>query len=139
MCGEVHVGHLILKRMYAWYLPNAWVFPAPEWESSTAGRHNPSSYPWVPGPNQNQASVLAWRSCSARSSGKTKFCRIDEPVCHSEDEQLSFEAVRSIHKQMDDDANGNVDVEESDEKGFCKGSPFSPAHGAQCTKKELGG
>ncbi|XP_060086487.1 stromal interaction molecule 1-like, partial [Heteronotia binoei] len=43
------------------------------------------------------------------------FCRIDEPMCHNEDEQLSFEAVRSIHKQMDDDANGNVDVEESDE------------------------
>ncbi|XP_054829311.1 stromal interaction molecule 1 isoform X2 [Eublepharis macularius] len=36
-------------------------------------------------------------------------------MCHNEDDQLSFEAVRSIHKQMDDDANGNVDVEESDE------------------------
>lgn len=45
----------------------------------------------------------------------TEFCRIDKPLCHNEDEQLSFEAVRSIHKQMDDDANGNVDVEESDE------------------------
>ncbi|XP_058041240.1 stromal interaction molecule 1 isoform X3 [Ahaetulla prasina] len=44
-----------------------------------------------------------------------EFCRIDRPLCHDEDEQLSFEAVRSIHKQMDDDANGNVDVEESDE------------------------
>ncbi|XP_070605462.1 stromal interaction molecule 1 isoform X2 [Erythrolamprus reginae] len=44
-----------------------------------------------------------------------EFCRIDRPLCHNEDEQLSFEAVRSIHKQMDDDANGNVDVEESDE------------------------
>uniref|UniRef100_A0A7M4FJ37 Stromal interaction molecule 1 n=1 Tax=Crocodylus porosus TaxID=8502 RepID=A0A7M4FJ37_CROPO len=44
-----------------------------------------------------------------------EFCRIDKPLCHNEDEQLSFEAVRSIHKQMDDDANGNVDVEESDE------------------------
>ncbi|XP_054829313.1 stromal interaction molecule 1 isoform X4 [Eublepharis macularius] len=44
-----------------------------------------------------------------------EFCRIDEPMCHNEDDQLSFEAVRSIHKQMDDDANGNVDVEESDE------------------------
>ncbi|XP_078246703.1 stromal interaction molecule 1 isoform X5 [Pogona vitticeps] len=44
-----------------------------------------------------------------------EFCRIDLPLCHNEDEQLSFEAVRSIHKQMDDDANGNVDVEESDE------------------------
>ncbi|XP_067424399.1 stromal interaction molecule 1 isoform X7 [Emydura macquarii macquarii] len=45
----------------------------------------------------------------------TEFCRIDEPLCHKEDEQLSFEAVCNIHKQMDDDANGNVDVEESDE------------------------
>uniref|UniRef100_A0A8C6XR67 Stromal interaction molecule 1 n=1 Tax=Naja naja TaxID=35670 RepID=A0A8C6XR67_NAJNA len=44
-----------------------------------------------------------------------EFCRIDRPLCHQEDEQLSFEAVRNIHKQMDDDANGNVDVEESDE------------------------
>lgn len=44
-----------------------------------------------------------------------EFCRIDRPLCHDEDEQLSFEAVRNIHKQMDDDANGNVDVEESDE------------------------
>ncbi|XP_063162107.1 stromal interaction molecule 1 isoform X2 [Candoia aspera] len=44
-----------------------------------------------------------------------EFCRIDQPLCHNEDEQLSFEAIRSIHKQMDDDANGNVDVEESDE------------------------
>ncbi|NXG04805.1 STIM1 protein, partial [Sakesphorus luctuosus] len=44
-----------------------------------------------------------------------EFCCIDQPLCHDEDEQLSFEAVRNIHKQMDDDANGNVDVEESDE------------------------
>ncbi|NXA56272.1 STIM1 protein, partial [Nothocercus julius] len=46
---------------------------------------------------------------------RAEFCRIDQPLCHDEDEQLSFEAVRNIHKQMDDDANGNVDVEESDE------------------------
>lgn len=45
----------------------------------------------------------------------TEFCRIDQPLCHNEDEQLSFEAVRSIHKQMDDDADGDVDLEESDE------------------------
>ncbi|XP_060159584.1 stromal interaction molecule 1 isoform X9 [Globicephala melas] len=44
-----------------------------------------------------------------------EFCRIDKPLCHSEDEKLSFDAVRSIHKLMDDDANGDVDVEESDE------------------------
>ncbi|XP_066170304.1 stromal interaction molecule 1 isoform X5 [Sylvia atricapilla] len=48
-------------------------------------------------------------------SAIAEFCRIDKALCHDEDEQLSFEAVRNIHKQMDDDANGNVDVEESDE------------------------
>lgn len=42
------------------------------------------------------------------------FCRIDEPLCKDENALLSFEAIRSIHKQMDDDANGNVDVAETD-------------------------
>lgn len=49
---------------------------------------------------------------------QAEFCRIDKPLCHSEDEKLSFEAVRNIHKLMDDDANGDVDVEESDEVIF---------------------
>ncbi|XP_041653309.1 stromal interaction molecule 1a isoform X2 [Cheilinus undulatus] len=46
------------------------------------------------------------------------FCRIDEPLCKDENAILSFEAIRSIHKQMDDDANGNVDVVETD--GFLR-------------------
>lgn len=44
----------------------------------------------------------------------TDFCRIDDPLCKDENAVLSFEAIRSIHKQMDDDANGNVDVVETD-------------------------
>uniref|UniRef100_A0A8D1JJC8 Stromal interaction molecule 1 n=1 Tax=Sus scrofa TaxID=9823 RepID=A0A8D1JJC8_PIG len=51
----------------------------------------------------------------SEESTAAEFCRIDKPLCHSEDEKLSFDAVRSIHKLMDDDANGDVDVEESDE------------------------
>uniref|UniRef100_A0A667XBW4 Stromal interaction molecule 1a n=1 Tax=Myripristis murdjan TaxID=586833 RepID=A0A667XBW4_9TELE len=47
-----------------------------------------------------------------------KLCRIDEPLCQDENAVLSFEAIRSIHKQMDDDANGNVDVVETD--GFLR-------------------
>uniref|UniRef100_A0A6Q2ZAR1 SAM domain-containing protein n=1 Tax=Esox lucius TaxID=8010 RepID=A0A6Q2ZAR1_ESOLU len=46
------------------------------------------------------------------------LCRIDEPHCHDENTILSFESIRSIHKQMDDDANGNVDVSETD--GFLR-------------------
>lgn len=51
----------------------------------------------------------------AEESLQAEFCRIDPILCQKEDELLSFEAVVNIHKQMDDDANGNVDVEESDE------------------------
>uniref|UniRef100_A0AAZ3R1Y9 SAM domain-containing protein n=1 Tax=Oncorhynchus tshawytscha TaxID=74940 RepID=A0AAZ3R1Y9_ONCTS len=51
-------------------------------------------------------------------NGITELCRIDEPRCHDENSILSFEAIRSIHKQMDDDANGNVDVSETD--GFLR-------------------
>ncbi|KAG7321595.1 hypothetical protein KOW79_014453 [Hemibagrus wyckioides] len=47
-----------------------------------------------------------------------ELCRIDEPLCQDENAILSFEAIRSIHKQMDDDANGNVDVAETD--GFLR-------------------
>ncbi|KAK3531507.1 hypothetical protein QTP70_023864 [Hemibagrus guttatus] len=47
-----------------------------------------------------------------------ELCRIDEPLCQDENAILSFEAIRSIHKQMDDDANGNVDVAETDGVSF---------------------
>ncbi|XP_072547684.1 stromal interaction molecule 1a isoform X1 [Salminus brasiliensis] len=47
-----------------------------------------------------------------------ELCRIDEPLCQDENAILSFEAIRNIHKQMDDDANGNVDVAETD--GFLR-------------------
>ncbi|KAL4648527.1 stromal interaction molecule 1-like isoform X3 [Arapaima gigas] len=51
-------------------------------------------------------------------NGVSELCRIDEPLCQDENAILSFEAIRSIHKQMDDDANGNVDVVETD--GFLR-------------------
>uniref|UniRef100_A0A671SEG6 Stromal interaction molecule 1-like n=1 Tax=Sinocyclocheilus anshuiensis TaxID=1608454 RepID=A0A671SEG6_9TELE len=51
-------------------------------------------------------------------NGVSEFCRIDELLCQDEIAILSFEAIRSIHKQMDDDANGNVDVSETD--GFLR-------------------
>ncbi|XP_059390076.1 stromal interaction molecule 1-like isoform X4 [Carassius carassius] len=51
-------------------------------------------------------------------NGVSELCRIDELLCQDENAILSFEAIRSIHKQMDDDANGNVDVLETD--GFLR-------------------
>uniref|UniRef100_A0AAQ4Q6G7 Stromal interaction molecule 1a n=1 Tax=Gasterosteus aculeatus aculeatus TaxID=481459 RepID=A0AAQ4Q6G7_GASAC len=49
-----------------------------------------------------------------REGQSRTFCRIDAPLCKDENGILSYEAIRSIHKQMDDDANGNVDVSETD-------------------------
>nr|KAF6439139.1 stromal interaction molecule 1 [Molossus molossus] len=65
--------------------------------------------------HSEKATGAAGPGASSEESTAAEFCRIDKPLCHSEDEKLSFDAVRSIHKLMDDDANGDVDVEESDE------------------------
>ncbi|XP_064208859.1 stromal interaction molecule 1b isoform X2 [Anguilla rostrata] len=46
--------------------------------------------------------------------GLSELCRFEEALCQDENAMLSFEALRSIHMQMDDDANGNVDVSETD-------------------------
>lgn len=54
------------------------------------------------------------------------FCRIDEPLCKNENAVISYEAIRNIHKQMDDDANGNVDVVETD--GVSTRERASPAN-----------
>uniref|UniRef100_A0A8C1LJ81 Stromal interaction molecule 1b n=1 Tax=Cyprinus carpio TaxID=7962 RepID=A0A8C1LJ81_CYPCA len=48
----------------------------------------------------------------------SELCGIDELLCHDENSLLSFEAIRSIHKDMDDDADGSVDVTETD--GFLR-------------------
>ncbi|XP_069565770.1 stromal interaction molecule 1b isoform X5 [Brachyistius frenatus] len=42
-------------------------------------------------------------------------CVIDQQLCHDENSLLSFEAICSIHKLMDDDADGTVDTTETDE------------------------
>lgn len=43
------------------------------------------------------------------------LCAIDQQLCEDENSLLSFEAIRSIHKLMDDDADGTVDATETDE------------------------
>ncbi|XP_058271492.1 stromal interaction molecule 1b isoform X2 [Hemibagrus wyckioides] len=48
----------------------------------------------------------------------SEICTIDKVLCQDENAGLSFEAIRGIHKDMDDDANGSVDVTETD--GFLR-------------------
>lgn len=43
------------------------------------------------------------------------LCFIDQLLCRDENAQLSFEAICSIHKLMDEDDDGTVDMTETDE------------------------
>ncbi|XP_043997671.1 stromal interaction molecule 1-like isoform X2 [Gambusia affinis] len=45
----------------------------------------------------------------------TGLCAVDPPLCGDQNSFLSFEAIRNIHKLMDDDADGTVDAMETDE------------------------
>uniref|UniRef100_A0A672ZDB3 Stromal interaction molecule 1-like n=1 Tax=Sphaeramia orbicularis TaxID=375764 RepID=A0A672ZDB3_9TELE len=77
------------------------------------------SVQWLSGFMPNAFPVpIVWGMGQDNVSRLTDFCRIDEPLCKDDNAILSFEAIRNIHKQMDDDANGNVDVVETD--GFLR-------------------
>lgn len=39
---------------------------------------------------------------------------MDDLECYNED-RLGMEAIRSLHRQLDDDDNGNIDLSESDD------------------------
>lgn len=62
------------------------------------------------------ACVLAWQV-------KTALCSVADPClslsppCFTEDDRFSLEALQTIHKQMDDDKDGGIEVDESDEVG----------------------
>uniref|UniRef100_A0A672L8M1 Stromal interaction molecule 1-like n=1 Tax=Sinocyclocheilus grahami TaxID=75366 RepID=A0A672L8M1_SINGR len=62
--------------------------------------------------------TLKWTCLIYCSFLSSELCGIDELLCHDENALLSFEAIRSIHKDMDDDADGSVDVTETD--GFLR-------------------
>uniref|UniRef100_A0A3P9MXH4 Stromal interaction molecule 1b n=1 Tax=Poecilia reticulata TaxID=8081 RepID=A0A3P9MXH4_POERE len=55
--------------------------------------------------------------CVGDDSGldRSGLCVVDPPLCDDQNSFLSFEAIRSIHKLMDDDADGTVDAMETDE------------------------
>lgn len=42
-------------------------------------------------------------------------CSSLSPPCFTEEDRFSLEALRMIHKQMDDDKDGGIEVDESDE------------------------
>lgn len=46
-------------------------------------------------------------------------CMGDDLECASIHDRLGMEAIRSLHKQLDDDENGNIDLSESDDVSLC--------------------
>ncbi|KAL5278616.1 STIM2 family protein [Megaselia abdita] len=48
------------------------------------------------------------------SSSADGACHVDDLECFNED-RLGMEAIRSLHRQLDDDDNGNIDLSESDD------------------------
>ncbi|XP_061818603.1 stromal interaction molecule 1-like [Nerophis lumbriciformis] len=51
----------------------------------------------------------------SNANTNSDLCVIDQQLCQNENALLSFEAICSIHKLMDDDADGAVDATETDE------------------------
>ncbi|XP_068436084.1 stromal interaction molecule 1-like isoform X2 [Clinocottus analis] len=55
------------------------------------------------------------RSDHAHLVSASGLCAVDRPLCRDQNSLLSFGAICSIHQLMDDDADGSVDTEETDE------------------------
>uniref|UniRef100_A0A7N4PF04 Stromal interaction molecule 2 n=1 Tax=Sarcophilus harrisii TaxID=9305 RepID=A0A7N4PF04_SARHA len=76
----------------------------------------------LPGSLRGRRTSLAGAAAAAAaaSSGEspalvTDPCISLSPPCFTEEDRFSLEALRTIHKQMDDDKDGGIEVEESDE------------------------
>lgn len=52
-------------------------------------------------------------------------CSSLSPPCFTEEDRFSLEALRMIHKQMDDDKDGGIEVDESDEVGVKKNFSYA--------------
>jgi stromal interaction molecule 1 len=42
-------------------------------------------------------------------------CSTDDLDCTTDSDYLGLEAIRSLHRQLDDDDNGDIDLSESDD------------------------
>ncbi|KAM4544994.1 stromal interaction molecule 1-like isoform 2-T2 [Odontesthes bonariensis] len=51
----------------------------------------------------------------SNGNAASDLCAIDQQLCGDQSALLSFEAICSVHKLMDDDADGTVDTTETDE------------------------
>ncbi|KAM4620676.1 LOW QUALITY PROTEIN: stromal interaction molecule 1b [Polymixia lowei] len=73
---------------------------------------------WVQSGSDRIDQAVHDRHPVSSNNGASDLCVIDQSLCEDETSVLSFEAIRSIHKLMDDDADGTVDTTETD--GFLR-------------------
>ncbi|XP_062991189.1 stromal interaction molecule 2 [Elgaria multicarinata webbii] len=71
----------------------------------------------VAGGGRGSAAAAAAASSSAAENPSLGAdpCHLLSPPCFTEEDKFSLEALRTIHKQMDDDNDGGIEVNESDE------------------------
>ncbi|XP_054610136.1 stromal interaction molecule 1-like isoform X2 [Dunckerocampus dactyliophorus] len=67
------------------------------------------------GPDKGDHPRLDHQHHHSNANTNSDLCVIDQQLCQDENALLSFEAICSIHKLMDDDADGAVDATETDE------------------------
>jgi hypothetical protein len=60
-------------------------------------------------------------------AGGEGACMADDIECINLHDQVGLEAIRSLHKQLDDDDNGNIDLSESDDVSIYTYCCFSVA------------
>ncbi|XP_055297503.1 stromal interaction molecule homolog isoform X4 [Sitodiplosis mosellana] len=68
----------------------------------------------VPTPQQQQQQQHLHHGGSGISGSADGACPADDIEC-AEHDRLGMEAIRSLHQQLDDDDNGNIDLSESDD------------------------
>ncbi|MGH0135058.1 UNVERIFIED_CONTAM: hypothetical protein FKN15_064675 [Acipenser sinensis] len=86
--------------------------------SSSGYRDSSFSFLWPSGrplPSWTIAPPLAldWQAVTPPLAFEDDPCLTVTPQCISEADRLSLEALRHIHKQLDDDNNGGIEVDES--------------------------
>lgn len=62
--------------------------------------------------------VINFIILGASSASDQQSCEVDDVDCHTFSDHLGLEAIRSLHRQLDDDDNGDIDLSESDDVSF---------------------
>lgn len=54
-------------------------------------------------------------SGASAPTNSDQLCAPEDMDCHNYNDHLGLEAIRSLHEQLDDDDNGDIDLSESDD------------------------